>query len=347
MERLSILGDYIDCQLYGNRLYLWTFGGSIRVYDYPKILKYLCGIRARFNQDHTCHQYEYEASQVYISDNELQHCLLYERDYLTSEFPTGTEVISNRLYETNAKGLYMSQIPLHDELHPSDQIWDCPLISISGAQRRGLVCAGGKDGLFWLPSSTNAQLVLQLSSSHTIEALFCDIGVYAHSSLKDAYLIKRADGHRYADSLMADRSLFPANVFGINHGRCLTWCWKVTFYFAVNHSLRVFKFSDLHGALEQIEQVHFFAWKGDFVSAGSADCGTVVELDNAICLFDDWEHKDGHCTTISGSVTRWRFYPRLYAFNNHVHIIFDERLDIVVMGSRQRPMMHYLERFGD
>lgn len=73
--------------MHGSRLYLWTFDGSIRVYDYRKILRYLHGLQERFNLNPVCRQYENDASQVYISDNELQYCLLYERDYLTSEFP--------------------------------------------------------------------------------------------------------------------------------------------------------------------------------------------------------------------------------------------------------------------
>lgn len=36
-------------------------------------------------------------------------------------------------------------------------------------------------------------------------------------------------------------------------------------------------------------------------------CGTVVELDNAICLFEDLRQEEGGCT-IMGSVTRWRMF---------------------------------------
>ena len=79
------------------------------------------------------------------------------------------------------------------------------------------------------------------------------------------------------------------------------------------------------------DEVHFWGWKGEFVSAGSCECGTVVELDNAICLFEDWKKEERGCT-IMGPVTRWRMYPRSKEFSSHVHIIFDDRMDIVVLN---------------
>lgn len=39
--KLSILGDYLDCQLYRGRLYLWGFDSSLKVYDWYAIIESL------------------------------------------------------------------------------------------------------------------------------------------------------------------------------------------------------------------------------------------------------------------------------------------------------------------
>ena len=39
--KISILGDYFDCQIYRGRLYLWTFDGDLKVYDSNSLVKSL------------------------------------------------------------------------------------------------------------------------------------------------------------------------------------------------------------------------------------------------------------------------------------------------------------------
>lgn len=326
MERLSLLGDYFDCQLYGGRLYLWTFHGSLQVYNYKAI------IGEWVNTHHgglglRCKPYEKGESQVSIGPEVLQRFLLYERDYLVNEFPTGTEVLSSGLYESNAKGLFTCKVPMFSRYHeqaPVIKLCDIPLVYISGAQHRGIVCAAGSDGLFWLQSVKNKGDLAHISNQQTIRANFCTPGIYAQSSVGESYLLMKDEGQY--ESVIRATDLYPKV-----SGSQMTWCWEKNFYLAEDHELKVYEFVTSDQPMLLKGEISFFFWKGDFVSAGSSQCGTVVELDNAICLFEDWETEDGH-TTIMGPVTHWRMYPRSKEFSSHVHIIFDDRLDIVVMN---------------
>ncbi len=326
MERLSLIGDFFDCQLYGGRLYLWTFNGSLQVYNYRAIIREWINMH-HGGQGSPCQQYENGVSQMSMGPEVLRPFLLCERDYLENEFPTGTEVLSGGLYESNAKGLFTCKVPLFSsqfDQAPVTKLSDMPLVFISGAQRRGLVCAAGSDGLFWLQSVTGNGELVQVSNRQTIRANFCNPGIYAHSSVGESYLLVNDDGQY--NSIFSATDLYPRVC-----GPQMTWCWENSFYLADNHILRVYEFVTSDQPMLLKGEIHFFYWKGGFVSAGSSQCGTVVELDNAICLFEDWDAKDGH-TTILGPVTRWRMYPRSKAFSSHVHIIFDDRLDIVVMN---------------
>lgn len=333
MERLSILGDFFDCQLYGGRLYLWTFNGSLKVYNYPAIIREW--VRRHDGNDFRCQHYENGETQFCITFDNLRHFLLYERDYLTNEFPTGTEVLAGRLFESNAKGLFTYKIPMYIRLQdrmPVEKISDIPLVYISGAQHRGMVCAGGSDGMFWMPRVNDQRELLRVSNQQTIRASFCEPGIYAHSAMDGAYLLFK-EGDRY-ESMVRAQNLFP-EAERVAYGQKMTWSWGRYFYMAENQRLLVYEFISKDKPMVLKEKVRFWGWKGDFVSAGTSRCGTVVELDNAICLFEDWRQEEGGCT-IMGSVTRWRMYPRSREFSSHIHIIFDDRMDIVVMNDAVR-----------
>ena len=331
MERLSIQGDFFDCQLYGGRLYLWTFDGSLQVYNYSKIIdewfnkKEWQDLRGR-----QCHQYEGEESDIYINSVELQKYLIYERGYLTDEFPTSTEVFSGGLYEANAKGLFTCKLPVFKEMLPVEKIWDSPLVYVGGEKYRGLVCAAGSDGMFWMPSVTENREFVHLSPRQTIKASFCNPGIYAQSSEGGAYLLLKENAYNYGKPFINENDLYPG-MARMAYGQRMTWSWNNCFYLAESHSLKVFEYVSSKETMKLKDEIHFFYWKGSFVSAASSRCGTVVELDNAICLFEDWNKEDGHCTII-GPVTRWRMYPRSVSFSTHVHIIFNDRMDIVIMN---------------
>lgn len=334
MERLSLEGDFFDCQLYGGRLYMWTFNGSLRVYNYTAIIREY--IRRHDNNHWGCFVNEGEMSQAYISAANLRRFLLYERDYLTDEFPTGTEILGGELYEANAKGLFGCKVPVYEKMLPVAKISDTPLVHVSGAKRRGLVCAGGSDGMFWMPTSNEQRRLVQVSDRQTIRASFCSPGIYAHSSSGESYLLVR-DGGLY-EVVVRERELYPAAEERA-YGPKMTWSWNNNFYIAEEHKLKVYEYVSATEPMRLRDEVQFFHWKGDFISAGSSLCGTVVELDNAICLFEDLHREDGHCT-ITGPVTRWRMYPRSKEFPGHVHIIFDDRMDIVVMNDVVRRPIH-------
>lgn len=341
MERLSIIGDFFDCQLYGGRLYLWTFNGSLRVYNYPAIIREW--VRRYDDNDYRCQNYEQGETRHCITPVELSRFMLYERDYLSNEFPTGTEVLAGELFESNARGLFTCKIPMysrHKDSIPVVKISDTPLVYISGAKRRGLVCAGGSDGIFWMPRENDRNELLHVSDQQTIRAVFCEPGIYAHSAREGAFLLVKEEG-RY-ESMVKAQNLFP-EAERIAYGQKMTWSWGRFFYMAENQRLLVYEFISKEKPMVLKDVVHFWGWKGEFVSAGSCKCGTVVELDNAICLFEDWKRVEGGCT-IMGAVTRWRMYPRSKEFASHIHIIFDERMDIVVLNDDVRMWLDTREK---
>ena len=37
--KITLKGDFYDCQIYRGRLYLWTFDGALKVYDWNELVQ--------------------------------------------------------------------------------------------------------------------------------------------------------------------------------------------------------------------------------------------------------------------------------------------------------------------
>ena len=68
----------------------------------------------------------------------------------------------------------------------------------------------------------------------------------------------------------------------------------------------------------------FQAWKGKIIKGGNAYFGTIIECENAIVVLTG----EKEFFNIPGSATRWRVYPRSFNYENHLHVIKDDRLEI-------------------
>ena len=64
---------------------------------------------------------------------------------------------------------------------------------------------------------------------------------------------------------------------------------------------------------------------GDVVSANVAPFGTVIECDNSLVI----ALSNGESMTIEGEPVRWRVFPRSTNFTNQLHIIYDDRIEIL------------------
>ena len=61
------------------------------------------------------------------------------------------------------------------------------------------------------------------------------------------------------------------------------------------------------------------------IGGGSATFGAVVEFDDELIVVSSEEEQ----ARIEGPVTRWRLYPRSMNYENHLHVIFDDRIEIL------------------
>lgn len=58
---------------------------------------------------------------------------------------------------------------------------------------------------------------------------------------------------------------------------------------------------------------------------GTSSFGTVVEFDTKIVVV----RSDGQIDTFEGEAVHWRVFPRSRDYHNQLHIIYDDRIEII------------------
>jgi hypothetical protein len=89
--------------------------------------------------------------------------------------------------------------------------------------------------------------------------------------------------------------------------------------------VRVAKFDPRQEGEEELQLLTQHTIASDaVVSGGVAVFGTIVESDDSLEIVET----SGNVTTIRGEPVRWRVYPRSKHYENHLHIIYSDRLEV-------------------
>jgi hypothetical protein len=406
--KVIIQGDYFDCQIYRGRLYLWTFNGELKVYNWNELIRSLIKKETDKIAMTFCFldgNYLYKSSLIelfkdddfrnlllekfrsienknfFLSENEIQKFLIGEQDTPTGDLPIDTEIYSNKLYFISEKGLFSgSAHRAKSERYPvssrPNKLWDCHLLTIKANKYPQLALSGGEEGLFELNMANNKASnlkrvenkapIFQISESHSSFCNYSYLNIYNTSLIEDSFLalfkwnVKQEKNQqerflRDFDTKIDDHTLF--NVKSKTH--FISWGVEDKIYKAVDGGFDIIKYNYYadpgknEERFQHLNRVNLQAWKGNVVNGGTAYFGNVVECENALVV----AQSNGRYLTISGPITRWRVYPRSLNYENQLHVILDDRIEIYSfnhdyflnqeekeIGIQFRPEKHYRTR---
>ncbi|WP_299671982.1 hypothetical protein [uncultured Polaribacter sp.] len=377
--KISIKGDYYDCQMYRGRLYLWDFNGGLKVYDWSAIVQSLIKketdkIALTFSFLDGNYLYKTSLIELFkdidfkrlllkkfkrvesktyeITEKKLAKFLIGEQETPTGILPTDTEIYSNQLYFIHEKGLFSgSAHRAKSEKYPVSsrptKLWDCNLLSIKANKYPQLALSGGDEGLFELNTSRaqpknlkkveSKKPIYQISNEHSSFSNYSYLNIYNTSLVKGSFLatfkwdniepiIGKLDIARNFESKLTDKTIF--NTKSKQH--FVSWGIADKIYKARNGGFEIIKYNnyaDKEKGEEKFEKLTSFnlqAWKGKVTNGGSAYFGNIVECENALIVI----LSDNQVITIPGPITRWRVYPRSMNYENHLHVILDNSIDI-------------------
>ena len=285
-----------------------------------------------------------------IDPHTLSAHLLAHQDNPFGAMHDDSEIYINHLYGLNEAGL--SSVEVHNQRRRrriveglTEKLWDGQGTSIR-AGRSSLAVATADEGLFEIPLSTNGLVhrdgsatngsndSLQVSNRHTLFANWSFASIYGSSDVEDSYLAafewhqEREDEGRPRWERTFSRVVNASSIFG---QRGLSWGFQEKIYQPATGGLMVTRFTQKYVASEEggeafsePEFIPFQPWKGDIIGGGATFFGTIVECENALVVL----RSDGEFYNLPGPVTRWRVFPRSTRYENQLHAIYEDRLEI-------------------
>lgn len=287
-----------------------------------------------------------------IYKEDLEKFVIGTQDNPFKELQIDTEISANRLYGLTDDTLQSSTAHRQDKKYPvaskPKMHFSINAFSFKANNYSKFAISAGSDGLFEFDALSEKssrytggdKYLKQVLNTHSSFADYSFLSIY-NSSLngsscmayqvwdgdelnKQSQLLKRLD----RNSLKLEKTISEIEIFKSTDESKLSWGNNEKIYRATNKGLEYVKFTNYaQQDQDTFSKPDFIAVNphyGDILHARTAYFGSVIEYNNAlvVLLSDDTKF------TIDGEITRWRIYPRSYNYENHLHVIKDDSIEI-------------------
>ena len=295
-----------------------------------------------------------EAMPIEISGKALEATRLYKENIPLGELPIDTEIYANNVYFAVDKGLYRKVLHSSEKesaLGPKDtKLWDNRILSLRANKYPQIALSAGSEGLFELNlvkdkdakpkvleciEETKLYKITDRSSSFSNYSF---LSVFSSSYVEDSFMAffnwKPLNGYgssktkvyRDLDSFIEEEQIFGKK----NNEEQLCWGIDDKIYRISGNKLLIYKFNN--SANPNKGEEYYIPLKsielpdnmGRPISAGTTYLGIVLEFTSGILVL----RSDGNVTVIPEEVIRWRVYPRSKNYLNHLHLLFNDRLEV-------------------
>lgn len=390
--KITILGDFWDCQIYRGRLYIWTMDGSLLTYRWDEFVNSLsvepelrlaleCGFCRGdylYNQNFELlfsdiemvrmlkSKFEKLSEQTFeFQINDLTKFLYGVQDDPLKEHSADSDIFDNHLYSAVDTGLWKASVHRGNLRYPvssrPEKLWDGRLLSLKSSTNGRLALSAGDQGLYEfdvnekdsfenLYRSKNFKKIErnlhQLNDKHSFFANWNYSSIYSTSNVNESYMMLFGWGDDdFKESEMTFNKVFKEKklifnkllnetdlfVFSKEAGASqLSWGCGNKIYKASEGGIDVIDYTQKfaldkeNAAFTDVQHIPFQPWKGSVISGGVSYFGVIIECENALVVIKD----DNEFFNIPDSVTRWRVYPRSKRYENHLHVISEDKIDI-------------------
>lgn len=292
--------------------------------------------------------------ELVFSRHELSPYLIGEQDSPFDNIHDDSTIYNDAIFAITDSGLY--NVATHKpkrqrykiDKNPS-KIWDGLGTSIQ-AGKSVLAIASGSEGLFEYNFNNKIE-PKQISKRHTLFANWAFASIYGSSDIQPSYLaafrwreqereenllgariLLHSKYIREFSSIMTEEKIFNQ----LDHEVGLSWGRQEKLYRASKNSLEVVHFTQKKIGSEEKEESPFevigtyplnmsLSSNSEQVIAGGVSYfGVIVELEKGLMVIES----TGSIMYIPGPITRWRVFPRSVRYENQLHVILDDRLEI-------------------
>ena len=365
--KLIIPGRYWDSQIYRGRLHLFGMDGEILTLDWDELIENLrvedrlrLAVRSAFQRS----DFLYGVAATGIFDDVDVREIMIRRFHSLSEAPlevgkqeidrttlgeqgnlfpfphADSEIYNRRLFVSSANGVFAANCNGRTKYPVStgvSRIWEMPVSAVR-ASYGSLALAAGEEGLWQynLDDSRDGSRTERVASQHCSECQWVFHSIYGSSSTGCGLLASyrkhkeqpewsnREEWIRTFDRIVRDIEIFsdleePEGEF--------SWAAQDKICQASNGSIRVVKYEPWNEKtpLRRLGVLPIARHGEAIVSAKVALFGTVVELDSGLVVIGS----DGTTFDVRGEPVSWRVFPRSRHYENHLHVIHDDRLEVL------------------
>lgn len=369
--KITIQGNYWDCQVYRGRLYLFTIDGTIKTVNWNNLVDFLqtddyinVALSYAYKNGRNLYHPEFNdlfrdpdiknllkskfetlaSKTLFISDIEINQFLIGEQTSPFNELHTDSEVLSNKLYVLTHNSLQSTDIHRGSKRYPINRNtikhFDLYGFTIRANKFAKIAVSAGDDGLMEYNGSENADFPFQderrmmhVSKRHSSFADYSFLSIYNSSLAGDSFLSyftwkdqnRRSKPERIQKEEFNETNIFNSDFTNQSY---LSWGSHEKIYRAVPGGLEMVRFNNYakpgEAIFSQTKFIPLQPWKGKVLSAYIAYFGTVLHCENAVVVM----LSDGSYYNIPGEVSRVRIFPRSLNYENHLHLIHDDRLEI-------------------
>ena len=364
--KVIIPGSFWDSQIYSSYLHLFLDDGSIAILDWKNAIdkliennqKIAIALRVAFLDGNLLYN---SNTQYLLSNEEIKGVVDRQFTEVLSEpfefkgindsrfnvrhqnnplpFPhADSEIYYRQIYVGLKSGLFSQKQDSknEDSRKRSQKHWDAPVLNLVGSnQYTSLALATGSDGLYELPVNPkdyepDAKITPnQLTENHCNSCGWSYQSIYGSSNTNSSFLAsfekqKKTNGSfnntnptRLFKGIISSEDLFASKGF--------SWGAHDKIYQYHDGTIEVKSYNPDKGKFNDLGTIDLSLSDGDVVSANVAPFGTVIECDNSLVI----ALSNGKSMIIEGEPVRWRVFPRSTNFTNQLHIIYDDRIEIL------------------
>ena len=352
--KLTIPGKFWDSQIYAGRLYLFRTDGSLFTLNWDSLIEdwlidpqhrvaFECAFRRSdylykpefsllFSDEELKRVIERKFASLLVSNlivdaSQLEQAKVGEQD---SPFPfphASCTIYSSQMYTGSQSGLFQASCSKQTKNPVSSRarkMWDGSVFSIAASYNE-IAVAAGDDGLFEIPAreSSHPEYTPRLEISCT----FCEWAfqsIFCSSQDRGGYLAdfskrySRLEGtSRNFEQVFSAEDIFGAAGF--------SWGRQDKFYLASSLGIQVIQYRPWQDdRVITLETTHKSVERLDVQAGGVAFFGTVLELQDSLLIL----LSDGNQYVINGDPVSWKIFPRSRHYENHLHVVFEDRLEV-------------------
>lgn len=362
---VRIQGKFWDSQVAEGLLYLFGRSGDIRVFHWDRFVSefkesdefktelqwalcrndLLYGLRFQLGYPSAEIWQVIQRKFLRLSespiDADLNTLERYSLTHLDNTFPfphRDSAAHRGRFYVAGQRGLFSAlRIKGGSKQHLSQPIrlTDVPAFTVRPS-KDSIALAGGDEGLFEFmiprkfPDHAPDFHSNALVSQNCVDCSWVFQNLYGSSFTGPGYLApstkereRRQKRHavQTASDLVTEDAIF--------HERGYSWGTNDLLCQVKGNTVRIVRYnprSQSRGAvLQDLGTIDMEGWKGDVVSGRVAVFGIVIECDEAMVI----KPSVGSVMTLRGEPVRWRIFPGAGRYENHLHVIYEDRLEIL------------------